>query len=326
MRMRKRTSFVAIAVVVLSGLMAGEVAADETDNFTCRSRPMRDALAQLDALMNARIREAVARANRRAGARCDAACLERLGSDELRETIGSSYRPLPTLIPHAVFMKSVSELPDLDRCHLRFGETIYGARAYNRPWMYPFHRRIIFVADSIRLAGRVVGLDKMNHFIREGLVHWRAVNERGATIASDIKRELGSPTRHSAWTEQGLKGMGLTGVLAYADLAASYSGFRFWSDLLAVGGPRSFVEFDRAAGRLHQVRTFSFAAYVNDAWDETINRSKLDATLRQEVEATIRRRGLSPGGECRHLAVLPDADLYVNPECLAAGAGLESRH
>jgi hypothetical protein len=218
-------------------------------------------------------------------------------------------------------MKSVSDLPDLDRCHLPFRETIYGARAYNRPWMYPFHRRIIFVADSIRLTGRVVGLDKMNHFIREGLVHWRAVNERGATIASDIARELGSPTQHAAWTEQGLKGVALTGVLAYADLAASYCGFRFWSDLLAVGGPQSFVEFDRTAGRLRQARTFSFAAYVNDAWDETINRSKLDVKLRQEVEAAIRKRGLSPGGDCRHLAGLPDAALYVNPECLAEGAG-----
>ena len=233
--MRRRKPFMAIAVVVLSGLMAREVSADETDNFTCHRRPMREALEQLDALMNARIREAVARANHRAGARCDDACLERVAVDELRDAIGSSYRPLPTLIPHSRFMKSVSDLPDLDRCHLRFNETIYGARSYNLPWMYPFHRRIIFVADSIRLANRIVGLDKMNHFIREGLVHWRAVNENGGTIASDIARELGSPTQHSAWTEQGLKGMALTGVLAYADLAASYSGFRFWSDLLAVG-------------------------------------------------------------------------------------------
>ena len=317
--------FMAIAVVVLSSLMAREVTADETDNFTCRSRPMRDALEQLDRLMNARIREAVARANQRAGPRCDDACLERVAGEELRDAIGSSYRPLPTLIPHSRFMKSVSDLADLDRCHLRFNETIYGARAYNRPWMYPFYGRIIFVADSIRLADRIVGLDKLNHFVREGLVHWRAVNENGGTIASDIARELGSPTQHTAWTEQGLKGMALTGVLAYADLAASYSGFRFWSDLLAVGRPESFVVLDRTTGRLRQGRPFTFATYVNDAWDETINRSKLDAKLRQEVEEAIRRRGLNPRGDCRHLAALPDARLYVNPECLAGGAAVESR-
>ena len=324
--MRRRLSLVALAVVVLAGLMAREVSADETDNFTCRSWPMRDALEQLDALMNARIRKAVARANHRAGARCDAACLERVAVDELRDAIGSSYRPLPALIPHSRFMQSVSDLPDLDRCHLKFNETIYGARSYNRPWMYPFHRRLIFVADSIRLANRIVGLDKMNHFIREGLVHWRAVNEKGGTIASDIARELGSPTKHIAWTEQGLKGMALTGVLAYADLAASYSGFRFWSDLLTVGTPQSFVELDPASGRLYQRRAFTFAAYVNDAWDETINRSKLEPRLRQEVDETIRKHGLSPGGDCRHLAALPDASLFVNPECLTAGATTGSRH
>ena len=64
--MRRRLSLVALAVVVLAGLMAREVSADETDNFTCRSRPMRDALAQLDALMNARIRKAVARVRKNA--------------------------------------------------------------------------------------------------------------------------------------------------------------------------------------------------------------------------------------------------------------------
>ena len=204
--------------------MAREARADETDNFTCHSRPMRDALEQLDALMNARIRTAVARANHRAGARCDAACLERVAVDELRDAIGSSYRPLPSLIPHSRFMQSVSDLPDLDRCHLRFNETIYGARSYNRPWMYPFHRRIIFVADSIRLANRIVGLDKMNHFIREGLVHWRAVNEDGGTIASDIARELGSPRQHTAWTEQGLDPFGMGIGLSTGDVAAAMLG------------------------------------------------------------------------------------------------------
>ena len=323
--MRRRKSFVAIAVVVLCGLMAREVSADETDNFTCRSRPMRDALEQLDALMNARIRKLshAPTIGPAPGAMTPASSASRVTSCERdRQQLPAAADVDSALQVHEVGQRpsrSRSLPPEVQRDHLR------GALLH-RLWMYPFHRRIIFVADSIRLAGRIVGLDKMDHFIREGLVHWRAVNEKGGTIASDIARELGSPTRRIAWTEQGLKGMALTGVLAYADLAASYSGFRFWSDLLAVGTPQSFVELELATGRLHQIRAFTFASYVNDAWDETINRSKLAPKLRQEVDETIRRRGLSPGGDCRHLAALPDASLFVNPECLPAGATIESRH
>ena len=59
-----------------------------------------------------------------------------------------------------------------------FGETIYGARLYNQPWLFPFLGRIILVSDSVRLSDRIVGLDKINHFIREGLAHWRDVQGR----------------------------------------------------------------------------------------------------------------------------------------------------
>lgn len=315
---------VATVVVVTVAAVPSRALADETDNFTCRNRPMRDALGPMDSLMNARIRDAIQRANRQGGPRCAAECLERAVRNELRESIGSSSVSPPTFIPHSRFMRSISQLPDLDRCHLEFADTIYGARPYNLPWLYPLHHRIIFVADSVRLANQVVGLDKLNHFIREGLVHWRAVNERGATITSDLTRELGPPRRQLAWTERGLKGMSLSGVLAYADLAASYSGFTFWSELLSVGTGRSFVGYDPTTGGLRQTRAFTFAAYVTDAWDEAINPSEFEAALRDEVEAAIRKRGLTVG-DCRHLAALPDAPLYVNPQCLASAGAVESR-
>jgi hypothetical protein len=39
--------------------------ADETDNFTCRLRVLRDSLGALDAIMNARIQTTLARVNNR---------------------------------------------------------------------------------------------------------------------------------------------------------------------------------------------------------------------------------------------------------------------
>jgi hypothetical protein len=312
--MRALTRICSTTVVLVAMMGASAPAqADESDNFTCRARLTRDSLGALDALMNARIQEALDRANRRGAAACDANCL----LAELQKQIGASSLDPRTLVRHARFEKWITGQPAVDRCHLKFSETIYGARPYDQPWLFPFHGRIIRVADSILLSGRVVGLDKINHFIREGLEHWRDVTGRGRDIASILDQELGSPAGKFRWTEYGLKGWSLTGVLAYADLAAGYSGFQFWTDLLSMGSPASYVARDAAGGGFIQTRPFTFAVYVNDAWDEGINYSIFQPALGREVAAALAHRALSlPVGDCRSLASLPDARLYVNPACL----------
>lgn len=310
--------FLPFALIVSVGailLGASTVAsADETDNFTCRARLSRDSLALFDWWVNARIQEALARANRRGPGRCGEGCLAR----ELQKAVGGSRLHPLTFVPHSRLERWVATQEDLDRCHLRLQETIYGARPYNRPWLFPFLGRIILVADSILLADRVVGLDKLNHFIREGLSHWRAVTERGALISTVLERELDPASQGWHWTEYGLKGLSLTGVVSYADVAAGYSGFVFWSELLTLRGERPLVAFDAAGGRFVQARRFTFADYVTDAWDEGINRSDFDPALAKEVDAALRHRGLAiPVRDCRVLSELPDARLYVNPRCLA---------
>jgi hypothetical protein len=299
------------AALVLA--IPSEVSADETDNFTCRARVSRDSLVILDAWVNAQIQKTLGRANRRGVGQGDEAILVR----ELQKAIGASVPDPLTLVPHSRFERWIDGQPQIDRCHLSFEDTIYGARPYNQPWLYPFLGRTVLVADSILLYGRVVGLDKINHFIREGLSNWRAVNGRGEDIAEVLGRELDPALKGWNWTEYGIKGMSLTGVLSYADVAAGYSGFRFWEDLLQIGRAQSLVAYDAALGQFVQVRDFTFSAYVNDAWDEGINYSTFHPVLRKEVEAAVQARGMTiPVRDCRPLSDLPDARLYVNPACL----------
>ena len=300
------------AIAVFSAVMgAAPASANETDNFTCRTRFLRDATAAIDALVNASIERAIARANsRRAG--CDAGCLIRLLQDEVGR---STLHPL-TFVPHAALAGAIRRTPEVDRCHLAFRDTIYGARAYNQPWRYPFLGRLIFVADSIRLGGRLVGLDKVEHFIREGLDQWRVMRRDGVAAAAALQREQGKPGRGLAWTEYGVKGMALTGVFSYADLAAGYAGHQFWTDLLSVGHTGSYVAGRAGAGYVLE-RRFSFSSYVTDAWDEAINCSTFHPDLRKEVAVALEKRGMRcPVAACHHLAAMPDAPLYVNPACL----------
>jgi hypothetical protein len=304
---------VRLGLVTLVLVLAAQVAglADETDNFTCRHRRLSDSARPLDAWVNARIYEAVEHANRRQG--CDRACLSR----ELQRAVGRSVLHPATLVPHSALGLWASRDSDIDRCHLMLRESIYGARPYDQPWLFPVTGRIIFLADSIHLSGHVVGIDKINHFVREGLLHWRAVHHEAADIAVVMAQELGPPKRQLGMNEHGLKGLSLTGVVSYADLAASYSGFRFWTDLLSIGGRDSFVDHDTTRGRFAVRREFTFAAYVNASWDEGINHGSYDPALAREVDAALRARGLTaPLSDCRALAVLPQAHLYVNPSCL----------
>ena len=178
------------AIAVFSAVLGGAAPAyaDETDNFTCRTRFLRDATAAIDALVNASIERGIARANsRRAG--CDADCLIRLLQDE----VGRSTRHPLTFVPHASLAGAIRRTKEVDRCHLAFRDTIYGARAYNQPWLGPFLGRSIVVADSIRLGGRIVGLDKVEHFVREGLDQWRVMRRDGLSVAAALQREQGSP-------------------------------------------------------------------------------------------------------------------------------------
>lgn len=299
-------SFVFVLLTV-SGIRLAH--ADETDNFTCRSRLIADSLHVLDAIVNTRIELGVARANARwlSGA-CDEACFTR----EIQRTIGATHLRW-TGIPQAALERWIADRRDVDRCHVKFRESIYGARHYNQPWLFPFTGRIIFIADSIRLDGTMVGLDKISHFIREGLAHWKAV-QQGLSIGESMQRELGPARRHFGWTEYGLKGWSLTGVLSYADLAAGYWGFRFWTDVSALDSPDSFVSRDPRSGRFLVRRSFSFAQYVNDAWDESVNCSTFHPELAREVSAALATRRLAcPATGASTLASLPDAQLYVNP-------------
>jgi hypothetical protein len=301
----------AMAVMALTLGFGARSFASETDNFTCRSRPLQDALVQLDALINAEIVGAIERANHNRN--CDAACLAR----ELRNGIGANVRNPWTGIASARIARRIERDPGIDRCRLKFKESVYGARPYNRPWMVVFTGRIMFLADTIRLDGRIVGIDKINHFIREGLAHWRDVHEKGEGIERVLARERGVKGWQLRMNENGLKGMTLTGVLSYADLAASYSGFNFWNELLALDSPESFIIYDGPTGRFRQWRAFTFADYVNDAWDEGINRSALHPDLAQEVAAALRNRSMDhPIADCEPLSHLPQAHLYLNPVCL----------
>ena len=237
--------------------------------------------------MNAKIHEAVGRANARGA--CDASCLVR----ELQKSVGANVRNPLTGIGHARLAGMVENAPGIDRCHLKFKESIYGARPYNQPWLFVFNGRIMFLSDSIRLAGRVVGTDKINHFIREVLRTGAPFMRMASGIESVMAHELGAPGWQLRLNEERTQGHD-------ADRSAVVrgSGRELFRIPILVGPPDA-----RHAGLVHHTLMrppagllsggrFPSSRHVNDAWDETINRSAFHPVLAKQVATALRDRSM----------------------------------
>jgi hypothetical protein len=73
-------------------------------------------------------------------------------------------------------------------------------------------------------------------------------------------------------------------VYSYADLAANIDGFYFWQNMTR--GVKPFIVCRQ--GQWIQEVGFNWKKYVNDAWDEGINCSDYDASIKEGVLKNIR--------------------------------------
>ncbi len=74
-------------------------------------------------------------------------------------------------------------------------------------------------------------------------------------------------------------------AFSYADLRANWDGYRFYTSLL---GPESVVQKARD-GCLQRTRTYDWAAYIDDAYDEVLDppvfTRKVTSSVRERIAA-----------------------------------------
>ena len=127
------------------------------------------------------------------------------------------------------------------------------------------------VGATFRLAGSLVGSDKLGHFFSQGIKYY------GSHL-------LGWDDRHvygrGRFNERWLFGQLTTSVYSNADLVANYEGYRFYRSLFEAGivpGKGPIVAF--RDGRATIERSFSWADHVNDYWDEAAYPSHISPGL-----------------------------------------------
>jgi hypothetical protein len=263
----------------------------EVDNFTDRDSLTQDALPILDQKINHILSRAVEQANRES----PDSCMRMVLRQEIVRWVG------PDPVSILEFWTSVTG--DVQRSKVGFKESIYrDASLSESPAM-----RLAGIAQSFKLAGHIIGTDKMGHFFMQGLDYYKRVHVEGADLDHVLKYEHG---------EDGIWGLSTSGVKSYGDMSANYAGFRFWSEL--DHGETPYVRCE-GGKKWVKVRNFTFADYVTDAWDEAINCSEMLPTLAVKARKNIAALGLHCPidlDRCLALGMLEKAEFYVNPECV----------
>ncbi|MBF0297076.1 MAG: hypothetical protein HQK51_00015, partial [Oligoflexia bacterium] len=108
------------------------------------------------------------------------------------------------------------------------------------------------IADGRKV---LIGSDKLTHFFAQGL-EIQDKDEDGKEIAA---------LKYGISTEEEKYGMKGTGIFSYGDLAANYSGKKFWDSIT------DYFKCDEKTKKWTQIKDFKLKDHVTPAWDEAIN-------------------------------------------------------
>jgi hypothetical protein len=137
------------------------------------------------------------------------------------------------------------------------------------------------IGPSFRVAGVLVGSDKIGHFLSQGRKFWRRYQR---------SHDEALAARQSAFTERAIFGSATTGVYSNADLVANYEGHRFYRSLFeddVVAGKPAILVRDGERWRIQ--RPFDFADHVNPWWDEALYPNAYDGLLAPVMQRRLRQ-------------------------------------
>jgi hypothetical protein len=237
-------------------LVAGAAAAGayETDQYSHRLQPIRDSLPQLDARVNQALAQIVARWR---GRRNDWKLARKI-----YWKLGGVY-----WVHH--LERWAMKDPSIDRLPQGGHDSYYRGA----PFIATRVNYFFGVGRTIKLAGSLVGTDKLGHFFAQGVKYYGS-HLRGWTEARVLRR--------GQFNERWLFGQATTSVYSNGDLVANYEGYRFYRSLFEDGivpGKPAIVRWDGDKPVLQ--RPFTWADHVDDGWDEAANPSYVEPALQR---------------------------------------------
>lgn len=234
--------------------------ASDGDSLTQRKKLLSpchpDATGVLDGMINKRFQLALGKVNRKRNpSRLDLeqALLSEVGDKKIlgiKIPVGSLEKPIDDGLTkeYRVHGKRVR----IASLKIERSKSIYrDAKLLGAPGV------VLGMASHFKIGQLVIGSDKLTHFFAQGHEY----------IEVQRKSGLRAAVNHGTDTENGKYGLKGNGIFSFGDLAANYSGLKFWTNLThSTAG-----HFRKCNGKWIQTRRFSWHCHINPAWDEGIN-------------------------------------------------------
>jgi hypothetical protein len=248
-----------LALACAVAFAAGAARGYETDQYSHRLQPLADSAPVLDAVVDralARIAAGWHRTDDR----------ERFAF-EVYQDLGGVYW-VDHIERFAMRSPEIDRLPRGGRHGIYAGAPVRASRV----------EAAFGIGATIRLAGALVGTDKLGHFFSQGFKYYKSYLA-GWSEARILAR--------GRFNERWIFGQLTTSVYSNADLVADYQGYRFYRSLFeddVVAGKPAIVRLE--GGVAHVQRQFHWSDYVDDYWDEALDPSHMSPAM----ERFIRRR------------------------------------
>jgi hypothetical protein len=248
--MRADIRFMLLGLALLTGARPG--LAYETDQFSNRLEPIKDATQLLDERVNQSIEKAVS---------------EWKGPRNDWKFITAIYHDIGGHHWVDKIERWAMNSPQIEHLQTSRRESIY----QGHPFWATRVAAIFGVGPTIKVNGQLIGSDKMGHFLSQGRKFYNRY--RRSKLESQA-------AEHSAYTERALFGQMTTGVYSNADLVANYEVFVFYRSLFAndvIPGKKAILTWQEDEWLVN--RSFTWADHVNEYWDEALNVNHYDAVL-----------------------------------------------
>lgn len=252
-----------------------QVFAYEVDNYTDRYKPLADSQDELDAQMNLHFKAVEEKLKKGVVGNFvqkitdDKSCDKETLYKKLKSEIGG--------INTGVIEDYAVDSPKIKK-HVPKSQNIYSDAD---PRVVGTILKYSGLHPSINLAGNYVGTDKLSHFFDQGYEYFKIFSKE-----KDYEYGIMKALDYGKDQEKGIRGTSSTGIYSHGDLAANFSGFKFWLAMTTPPNPY----FKCIKGNWQQVRDFHWREYANSGWDEAINCSEYGSTeLAKAVKASARK-------------------------------------
>jgi hypothetical protein len=272
-RCSRRVAAVALAAGI-GLLLPTFVYAYETDQITDRLVPLRDAALDADERVDELLIRALWRTNQQTQCKATVERTRRvLAEDIFKQTAFPTYVPERgefAGLGYGAYAAWLETDPKVDRReHGAFDDIYHDLRPREALVL-----GTVGVCSTVRIANILMGTDKPDHFWAQGYDYYM-VSKQG--------RQTDRAVQWGTASERGAYGLLTSGVFSYADLAANWDGYTFYTKLLT---PESPLQRD-TDGCVVLTKPFRWVDWINEAVDEVYNPPNYRPSVGEAVRAQL---------------------------------------